>query len=70
MTINSKKTKYCIYGMIFNVKHSKSPDTVLSLNNNILDRVSSYEDLGFILDEHLNFNKPIPEVCNLFTLII
>ena len=41
VTINTKKTKYCIYGMRSNVKHSKSIDTMLSLNNCILDRVSS-----------------------------
>ena len=65
VTINSKKTKYCIYGMRSNVKHSKSQDTELSLNNNRLDRVSSYKYLGFILDEHLNFNKHVLEMCNL-----
>ena len=65
VTINCKKTKYCIYGMRSNVKRSKSFDTVLSLNNNVLDRVSSYKYLGFILDEHLNFNKHISEMCSL-----
>ena len=49
------------------VKRSKSIDTVLSLNNNILDRVCSYKYLGFILDDHLNFNKHIAEMCNLVT---
>ena len=63
LTINSKKTKYCIYGMRSNVKKSKSIDTVLSLNNNILDRVCSYEYLGFILDYHLTYNKHISELC-------
>ena len=48
-----------------NVKRSKSLDTSLSLNNNRLDRVSSYKYLGFILDEQLNFNKHITEMCNL-----
>ena len=65
LTINSKKTKYCIFGMRSNVKRSKSIDTVLSLNNNILDRVCSYKYLGFILDDHLNFNKHISTLCNL-----
>ena len=32
LTINSKKTKYCIYGMRSNVKKSKTIHTVLSLN--------------------------------------
>ena len=32
-----------------------------------LNRVGSYRYLGFILDEHLNFNKHITELCNLVT---
>ena len=67
LTINTKKTKYCIYGMRSNVKHSKSIDTELSLNGNILDRVCSYKYLGFTLDDHLNFNKHISDLCNLVT---
>ena len=67
VTINSKKTKYCIYGMRSNVKRSKSIDTELSLNNCVLDRVCSYKYLGFILDDHLNFNKHIAEMCNLIS---
>ena len=67
LTINSKKTKYCIYGMRSLIKKSKARDTILSLNNHILDRVGSYKYLGFILDEHLNFNKHISELCNLLS---
>ena len=65
LTINSKKTKYCIYGMRSNVKKSKTINTVLSLNNKILDRVCSYKYLGFILDDHLTFNKHIAELCKI-----
>ena len=65
VTINCKKNKYCIYGMRANVRRSKSLDTILSLSNNRLDRVSSYKYLGFILDEHLNFNKHVSELCNI-----
>ena len=65
LTINSKKTKYCVYGMRSNVKKSKTTNTVLSLNNNILDRVCSYKYLGFILDDHLTFNKHITELCKI-----
>ena len=67
VTINCKKTKYCIYGMRSNIKRTKSVDTILSLNNNRLDRVSSYKYLGFILDEHLNFNKHVSEMCNIIS---
>ena len=67
LTINCKKTKYCIYGMRSKIKKSKSEDTLLSLNNTILSRVCSYKYLGFILDDHLNFNKHITELCNTIT---
>ena len=39
LTINVKKTKYCVYGMRSIVKKSKAQNLVLSLNNQILDRV-------------------------------
>ena len=41
------------------VKRSKNVDIILSLNNVPLERVCSYKYLGFILDDHLNFNKHI-----------
>ena len=65
LTINSKKTQ--ILYLWYEIKHkkSKTTDTVLSLNNNILDRVCSYKYLGFILDDHLTFNKHIAELCKL-----
>ena len=59
LTINCKKTKYCVYGMRKIVKRSKNVDIILSLNNVPLERVCSYKYLGFILDGHLNFNKHI-----------
>ena len=65
LTINSKKNKYCIYGLRSLIKKSKTKDISLSLNEYILDRVCSYKYLGFILDDHLNFNKHIIEMCKL-----
>ena len=67
ITINSKKTKYCIFGSRSNIKKSKSVDTIISLNNCTLDRVCSYKYLGFRLDDHLTFNKHISELSNLVT---
>ena len=67
LTINSKKTKYCIYGSRSVIRKSKLKDISLSLNNYILDRVCSYKYLGFILDDHLNFNKHISELCKHIT---
>ena len=62
LTINCKKTKFCIFGMQSIVKKSKAQKIVLSLNNQILDKVCSYKYLGFALDEHLNFNKHISDL--------
>ena len=47
------------------IKQSNNIDTMISLNNIALDRVCSYKYLGFILDDRLNFNKHISEMCNL-----
>ena len=65
LTINSKKTKYCVYGLRSSIRKNKTKDISLSLNANILVRVCSFKYLGFILDYHLNFNKHISELCNL-----
>ena len=67
LTINCKKTKYCVYGMRSIVKKSKTQRLVLSLNNQILDKVCSYKYLGFALDEHLNFNKHVTELKHLIS---
>ena len=62
LTINCKKTKYCVYGMRSIVKKSKTIDMILSLNESILERVCSYKYLGFILDDQLSFNKHMSEM--------
>ena len=49
------------------IKKSKNIDTMISLNNNVLDRVCSYKYLGFILDDQLNFNKHISELCKIIS---
>ena len=65
LTINCKKTKYCVYGMRSVIKKSKTIDMILSLNNTVLERVCSYKYLGFILDDQLNFNKHMSEMINI-----
>ena len=67
VTINCKKTKYCIFGMRSTIKKSNNIDTIISLNDITLDRVCSYKYLGFILDERLSFNKHISELCKILT---
>ena len=49
------------------MKKSKAQNLVLSLNNQILERVCSYKYLGFALDEHLNFNKHIKDMKQLIS---
>ena len=65
ITINCKKTKYCVYGMRLIIKKSKNIDMLLSLNNTVVEKVCSYKYLGFILDDQLNFNKHIGETVNI-----
>ena len=67
LTINCKKTKYCIYGMKSIVKKSNQQDMILSLSNTVLEKVCSYKYLGFILDDQLNFNKHVKELTKLLT---
>ena len=62
LTINCKKTKYCVYGMRSVVRKSKTVDMIISLNGILLERVCSYKYLGFILDDQLNFNKHMNEM--------
>ena len=38
---------------------------MISLNESVLDRVCSYKYLGFILDDRLNFNEHISELCKI-----
>ena len=67
LTINCKKTKYCIYGTRSFVRKGKMLDMEISLNNQILEKVCSYKYLGLILDEHLNNNKHIKEMNKLIS---
>ena len=67
VTVNCKKTKFCLFGMRSNIKGSRMLDVRLSLNANILERECSYKYLGLILDEHLNYNKHIKEMTKLIS---
>ena len=62
LTINCKKTKYCLYGMRSIVLKARMLNINLSLNNQILEQVCSYKYLGLILDEHLTYKKHIKEM--------
>ena len=63
LSINCKKTKYCVYGMRSVVKKSKTVDMILSLNNTVLKRVCSYKyPRYFILDDQLDFNKHMTDM--------
>ena len=49
------------------MKKSKTQDMIVSLNNTVLEKVCSYKYLGFILDDHLNFNKHVKELTKIVT---
>ena len=54
--------------MKWTLQKGRNIDTIISLNNIILNRVCSYRYLGFILDDRLNFNKHIiSEMCKILT---
>ena len=60
LTVNTKKTKYVIYGTSKRLKRSRNLD--LSIANNQLEREQVYKYLGIYLDSQLNFNKHIDYV--------
>ena len=55
LTINTSKSKYVCFGM--KSKTRKIQNHSLFMNNNRLDKVSSYKYLGIQLDSNLNFHK-------------
>ena len=57
LTINCKKTQYCIFGMKSTINQIKNVDTIISLNGNVLDRVCSYKYLGFWKNVKTLFSK-------------
>ena len=67
LTINCKKTKFCIYGMRSIIRKGKMLNITISLNNQILEQVCSYKYLGLIPNEQLNYNKHIKEMSKLIS---
>ena len=55
LTMNVKKTKYVIFGLKSNTR--KVVNHLLFINDNKLERVTSYKYLGLTLDMNLNYNK-------------
>ena len=55
LTMNVKKTKYVIFGL--KSKTRKVVNHSLFINDNKLERVTSYKYLGLTLDMNLNYNK-------------
>ena len=60
LTINIKKSKYVMYGLKSQTRKIVNHD--LLMNNNKLDKVSSYNYLGVHLDMNLNFHKYL-QIC-------
>ena len=57
LTLNVSKTKYVIFGKPRQLVNT--PDSVLSINNQPIQRVPFMKYLGVILDEKLDFNKHV-----------
>ena len=55
LTINVKKSKYVVYGLKSQTR--KIQHHSILMENNVLDKVSSYNYLGVNLDMNLNFHK-------------
>ena len=60
LTMNIKKTKYVVYGLKSQTR--KLREHQLSIQDNRLERVSSYKYLGINLDMNLNYNNHL-ETC-------
>ena len=65
LTMNIKKTKYVIFGMKSQTR--KIGNHVLFLNNNRLERVTSYKYLALTLDMNLNYNKHLENCLKLIS---
>jgi hypothetical protein len=63
MNINFNKTKEIIIGAL-----SNSPPSVISINGNIIERVSNYKLQGVILDCTLKWHSHIHFICSKATL--
>ena len=65
LTMNVKKTKYIVFGL--KSKTRKVGNHSLFIDNNKLERVSSYKYLGFTLDMNLNYNKHLENCLKLIS---
>ena len=62
LTINSKKTKYTIFGSRNMLKKIQRVKLDLRMDGQTLDRVFAYKYLGVTVDDRLNFNKHIMDM--------
>ena len=65
LTMNVKKTKYVVFGL--KSKTRKIGNHSLYIDNNKLERVSSYQYLGLTLDMNLNYNKHLENCLKLIS---
>ena len=63
LTINTKKTNYVIFGTRYRL--SKVRHCMLKLQNDVLNKTTSYKYLGVHIDSHLNFNTHIDKCCKI-----
>ena len=67
LTINSKKTKFMIFGNRNMLKKIKNTKFNLNMDGQALDRVHCYKYLGLNIDDNLNFNKHIQDMNKIIT---
>ena len=60
LSLNVSKTKY----MIFHKPQRKINPLLLTMNNTTIERVSNFDFLGIVLNEHLNWKPHIDKISN------
>ena len=62
LTINNDKTKF----ILFHTKNKPVPHNLITLNTGVMniDRVKSFTYLGVVVDEKLNWQAQVGNVCN------
>ena len=67
LTINSKKTKYTVFGSRNMLKKTKNIKNCLTMDGHTLDRVHCYKYLGLSIDDSLSFNKHVQDMHKIVT---
>ena len=58
LTLNTKKTKYVVFGTRHTLEH-EVPDLNITIGNERIKRVSNLKYLGMVLDDKLTFDEHV-----------